>query len=233
MSGSEARRRHGSARRQRHQDPRGARLEGRARPAFHGLVVLAEAAHLSQSQGHSRGSRITSTCRATRTSGRGFSASTRADWCRCWCTTARCTSRATTSSSYLEQNVPDAEAHSGRPRERGRSSAQARGRSASRPAHSQLPVLGSALPWAAVLADALRSYAAHGSGTVRGVKRSRQADPDRVLGRAAREGFTDERARASARVFCAELDALDLGAGWQRQPYLMGETLTAAPISHG
>src|SRR5580704_485890 len=43
---------HGSVGRRRHQDPRGAGLEGRARAALHGLVVLAEAAHLPQPQGH-------------------------------------------------------------------------------------------------------------------------------------------------------------------------------------
>ena len=36
---------------------------------------------------------------ATRISARGFSASIRAGSCRCWCTTAQCISRATTSSS--------------------------------------------------------------------------------------------------------------------------------------
>ena len=47
-----------------------------------------------------------STCLATRISGRGSSASIRAGWCRCWCTTARCTSRATTSSSISRRRFP-------------------------------------------------------------------------------------------------------------------------------
>ena len=43
---------HGSACRKRHQDPRGARLEGRACAALHGLVMFAEAACLPQPERH-------------------------------------------------------------------------------------------------------------------------------------------------------------------------------------
>jgi glutathione S-transferase len=55
----------------------------------------------------------------------------------------------------------------------------------------------------------LESYAANGTGTVRGVK-----DHDREIQiefwqRAAKEGFTDERARASAHKFRVAFDALD------------------------
>ena len=68
----------------------------------------------------------------TRTSSRGFSASIRAGWCRFWCMTAPCTSRATISSSTSNGDFPHP-AHCGRPRERHRSLAQARRRPASRP----------------------------------------------------------------------------------------------------
>src|ERR1700733_5442902 len=44
---------HGSAYGERHQDPRGARLERRARAPLHGLVMLAKTAHFSQPQRHS------------------------------------------------------------------------------------------------------------------------------------------------------------------------------------
>ena len=47
--------------------------------------------------------------------------------------------------------------------------------------------------------------------------------------RAAREGFTDERARASARKFRAEFDALDRTLA--REPYLMGNDLPVLDIA--
>ena len=47
--------------------------------------------------------------------------------------------------------------------------------------------------------------------------------------RAAREGFTDERARASAQKFRAEFDALDKRLA--SSPYLMGETLSVLDIA--
>ncbi len=58
-------------------------------------------------------------------------------------------------------------------------------------------------------AEALRSYAANGSGTVRGVGDHDKQIQIEFWERAAREGFTDERARTSARKFRAEFDALD------------------------
>ena len=78
-------------------------------------------------------------------------------------------------------------------------------------------------------AEALKSYAANGSGTVRGA-----ADHDKQVQiefweRAAREGFTDERARASAQKFRAEFDALDKQLA--RQPYLMGAALSVVDIA--
>jgi glutathione S-transferase len=77
--------------------------------------------------------------------------------------------------------------------------------------------------------EALKSYAANGSGTVRGV-----IDRDKQVQlafweRAAKEGFSDERARASARKFRAEFDAMDQQLA--QQPYLMGEALSVLDIA--
>ncbi len=47
--------------------------------------------------------------------------------------------------------------------------------------------------------------------------------------RAARDGFTDEQARASARKFRAEFDAIDKRLA--QQPYLMGEALSVLDIA--
>ena len=58
-------------------------------------------------------------------------------------------------------------------------------------------------------AEALASYAANGSGTVRGAEdRDKQVQIE-FWQRAAKEGFTDEQARASAQKFRAEFDVLD------------------------
>ncbi len=78
-------------------------------------------------------------------------------------------------------------------------------------------------------AEALKSYAANGSGTVRGA-----ADRDKQIQiefweRAGREGFTDERARASAQKFRAEFDAMDKRL--ERQPYLMGDGVSVLDIA--
>jgi glutathione S-transferase len=78
-------------------------------------------------------------------------------------------------------------------------------------------------------AEALKSYAANGSGTVRGaIDRDKQVQIE-FWERAAKEGFTDERARASARKFRAEFDAMDRQLA--RQPYLMGEALSVLDIA--
>ncbi len=86
-----------------------------------------------------------------------------------------------------------------------------------------------ALPGPPKPAAALQSYATSGSGTVQGA-----ADHDKQVQiefweRAAREGFTDERARASARKFRTEFDSLDKQLA--RQPYLMGEALSVLDIA--
>jgi glutathione S-transferase len=78
-------------------------------------------------------------------------------------------------------------------------------------------------------AAALESYMANGSGTVHGV-----TDPEKQVQiafweRAAREGFTDERARTSARKFRAEFDKLDERLA--KKPYLMGDDLSVIDIA--
>lgn len=78
-------------------------------------------------------------------------------------------------------------------------------------------------------AESLKSYAMNGSGTVQGSK-----DHDREIQiefweRAAREGFTDERSRASAQKFQAEFEALDKRLS--QHPYLIGDTLSVLDIA--
>ena len=78
-------------------------------------------------------------------------------------------------------------------------------------------------------AKSLKSYAMNGSGTVQGSK-----DHDREIQiefweRAAREGFTDERSRASAQKFQAEFEALDKRLA--QHPYLIGDTLSVLDIA--
>ena len=78
-------------------------------------------------------------------------------------------------------------------------------------------------------AEALESYKANGAGTVRGaVDREKQVQLD-FWQRAAKEGFTDERARVSALRFRAEFDALEKRLA--KQPYLMGDDLTVLDIA--
>jgi glutathione S-transferase len=78
-------------------------------------------------------------------------------------------------------------------------------------------------------AEALKSYATNGSGTVQGLLDREKAAQIEFWERAAREGFTDEAVRASARKFRAEFDALDRRLAGQ--PYLMGDTLSVLDIA--
>ena len=78
-------------------------------------------------------------------------------------------------------------------------------------------------------AESLKSYATNGSGTVQGSK-----DHDRDIQiefweRAGREGFTDDRSRASAEKFRVEFDKLDKRL--PQQSYLMGDTLSVLDIA--
>jgi glutathione S-transferase len=78
-------------------------------------------------------------------------------------------------------------------------------------------------------AEALASYAANGTGTVQGMPDRDKQIQIEFWQRAAKEGFTDERAHASAHKFRAEFDALDQRLA--KQPYLMGESLSVLDIA--
>jgi glutathione S-transferase len=78
-------------------------------------------------------------------------------------------------------------------------------------------------------AAALESYAANGSGTVQGLPDRDKQIQIEFWQRAAKEGFTDQRARASAQKFRAEFEALDRTLA--NSPYLMGTALTVLDIA--
>jgi glutathione S-transferase len=78
-------------------------------------------------------------------------------------------------------------------------------------------------------AAALDSYRANGTGTVRGAKDPEKQVQIEFWQRAAREGFTDERARASALKFRSEFDALDKTLA--KQTYLLGEDLSVLDVA--
>lgn len=78
-------------------------------------------------------------------------------------------------------------------------------------------------------AGALESYKANGAGTVQGLKDREKEIQIEFWERAAKECFTDERARASAQKFRGEFDALDRKLA--QQPYLMGNELSALDIA--
>jgi glutathione S-transferase len=78
-------------------------------------------------------------------------------------------------------------------------------------------------------AAALDSYIKNGAGTVQGVKDPEKQVQIEFWQRAAKEGFTDERARSSAQRFRAEFDRLDQTLA--KQPYLMGDDLSVVDIA--
>jgi glutathione S-transferase len=78
-------------------------------------------------------------------------------------------------------------------------------------------------------AEALKSYAASGSGTVQGAKDRDKEIQIEFWERAAREGFTDESARTSALKFRTEFEALDKRL--VQHPYLMGDTPSVLDIA--
>jgi glutathione S-transferase len=78
-------------------------------------------------------------------------------------------------------------------------------------------------------AEALKSYEQNGAGTVQGVVDRDKQTQIEFWRRAAKEGFTDERARASAQKFRAEFDALDKRLA--DSPYLMGKDLSVLDIA--
>ena len=78
-------------------------------------------------------------------------------------------------------------------------------------------------------AAALESYLKNGTGTVQGAKDREKQVQIEFWQRAAKEGFTDERARASALRFRAEFEKLDRTLA--QQPYLMGADLSVLDIA--
>ena len=78
-------------------------------------------------------------------------------------------------------------------------------------------------------AAALESYIRNGAGTVAGAKDHQKDVQIEFWQRAAKEGFTDERARTSARKFRDEFDKLDRTLA--NQPYLMGDDLSVLDIA--
>jgi len=78
-------------------------------------------------------------------------------------------------------------------------------------------------------AEALKSYAANGTGTVQGAKDPEKSVQIAFWERATKEGFTDQAARTSAQKFRAEFDALDRRLA--AQPYLMGDALSVLDIA--
>src|SRR5262245_28321832 len=78
-------------------------------------------------------------------------------------------------------------------------------------------------------AEALASYASHGSGTIAGVADKEKAQQIAFWDRTAREGLTDEAARKSAAKFRAEFEKLDKKLAIA--PYLMGDTLSVLDIA--
>src|SRR4029078_6300985 len=78
-------------------------------------------------------------------------------------------------------------------------------------------------------AEALRSYAENGSGTVRGAKDRDKEIQIAFWERAAKEGFSDERVRMSAQRFRTEFEALDQRL--KQLPFLMGDSLGVLDIA--
>jgi glutathione S-transferase len=86
-----------------------------------------------------------------------------------------------------------------------------------------------ALPGPPKPADVLTRYAEEGAGTVQGVEdREKEIQID-YWQRAAEEGFTDERVRASAVKFRAEFEVLDNQLA--DEPYLMGSNLSVLDVA--
>ena len=75
-------------------------------------------------------------------------------------------------------------------------------------------------------AEALARYAGNGSGTVHGMADRDKAIQIEFWQQAAKEGFTDQAARASAQKFRAEFDALI--SVCRSSAYLLGEELERA-----
>ncbi|MEW6452969.1 MAG: glutathione S-transferase family protein [Pseudomonadota bacterium] len=77
--------------------------------------------------------------------------------------------------------------------------------------------------------EALQNYATNGTGTVQGLKDREKEEQIAFWERAAKEGFTDQAAKASAEKFRKEFEALDKRLA--ASPYLMGEALSVLDIA--
>jgi glutathione S-transferase len=86
-----------------------------------------------------------------------------------------------------------------------------------------------ALPGPPKPADVLKAYAEGGAGTVQGLKDREKEIQIAFWQRAAQEGFTDERARASAEKFRAEFEALDRIL--TESNHLMGNELSVLDVA--
>ena len=78
-------------------------------------------------------------------------------------------------------------------------------------------------------AEALKSYAANGADTVRGVADTEKQIQIEYWEKAAAEGFTDEAVRRSTQMFRAEFDRMDELLA--QRPFLMGHELTVLDIA--
>jgi len=78
-------------------------------------------------------------------------------------------------------------------------------------------------------ADALKNYAANGSGTVQGIKDRDKEIQIEFWERTAREGFTDAATRVSARNFRTAFDTLEVRLA--QNPYLMGNSVTVLDVA--
>jgi glutathione S-transferase len=78
-------------------------------------------------------------------------------------------------------------------------------------------------------AEALRSYAENGSGTVCGEPDAHREKQIAFWERAAKQGFPDADAKAAAHKFRAEFDALNKQLA--KTPHLMGDNLTVVDIA--
>jgi glutathione S-transferase len=77
--------------------------------------------------------------------------------------------------------------------------------------------------------EQLKKYRTNGTGTVRGKKDSDREIQLEWWERTAKEGYTDDRTRASAQRFRAEFDALDKRLA--QHPYLLGQNLSVLDIA--
>ena len=77
--------------------------------------------------------------------------------------------------------------------------------------------------------EALKSYAANGSGTVKGVPDRDKAMQIEFWERTAKEGFTDSVVRTSAQRFRAAFD--ELNENLASRPVLLGDTLSVLDVA--